>query len=137
MPPRLRCLRRLQPSQCSSSHSVRSFHSSSRNHLPTPLYPHQNRTGRARSKYNLQRGSQSADDPYKWSSKSALSSPIFSPVPDKAWEINSEQNMMNQIRVNPLGINKQDTPNQHELAKLKEWNRRHGEPIGGCNILFV
>jgi hypothetical protein len=51
-----------------------------------------------------------------------------SPLPNSAWEINKEQNLINQLRINPVGIDPKQTPNDEEENALTEWNRLHGGP---------
>ena len=51
-----------------------------------------------------------------------------SPLPNSAWEINKEQNLINQLRINPVGIDPKQSPDDEVENALTEWNRQHGAP---------
>lgn len=59
------------------------------------------------------------------------------PVSRQAFQINAEQNLLNQLRINPVDIDPKEIPSEEEEARLTKWNREHGQQADIGKFLFV
>lgn len=142
MRPRIRGIRTISSPSVHIFQSIRSFKTSGRPYRNTPLFPHAQTQNKPKSKYNLQSvrstPKTAANDPFKWSTlRPSSPSPIFSPIPNRAWEINAEQNILNSIRISPVGINPKAKPDEEKLVKYEEWNKQYGKPLAPCTIYLA
>jgi len=133
MPPRIQCLRVTPSPPLPLPSSVRCFATSPPNRHPRKLFPE---AGQKRpSKFNpfTKNGAPKVttihdNNPYQWSSIKPPTSYSKSPLPNTAWEINKEQNLINQLRINPVDIDPKQSPDDEVENALTEWNRQHGAP---------
>ena len=81
-------------------------------------------------KYNL-RNHKSLFDPedlrYPSAFKQTPSS--SSPIADKSWKVNTQQNVINQMRINPVHVNFKQNPSAKQEAELTKWNSKYGGPL--------
>lgn len=150
MPPRIPPLV-VSQSSTHSSRCIRSFHTSIQTNRPRSLFPGAapppsgGSRSKPPSKYNLLNrrtpSPSAANDPYQWStmkpttsSSSAASASVPLPISRQAFQINAEQNILNQLRINPVDIDPHETPSEEEEAQLMKWNREHGSHAAGTCI---
>jgi hypothetical protein len=112
MPPRIHCIRGLQSSSSSFS-TVRNFTSTTPQNKAFKSASRSSSISKTPSKYQLLATRSKSPSPFIWGSKSK------SPISGKAFEINSEQNAMNEIRPNPTIIDPKADVDEAAL-KLEE-----------------
>ena len=151
MPPRIQCLRVASPSSSPFSSHVRCFTSSPPNRhprKPSNLFPSITPGGTGQkpqgSKFNpfskkpaLKVPAIPDDNPYQWSSIKPPLSYGQSPLPNSAWQINKQQNLVSQLRINPVGIDPKQTPDEKVEKALTEWNKQHGAPPTKSQFPFL
>jgi hypothetical protein len=132
MPPRLRLISRTStPSTC----AVRCLHTSTQSHQPRSLFPSSHPNGTKPSKYNLlNKRSDDINDAFQWSTLKRPTNNTYAgtsiTIPS---QINTEQNALNQLRINPVDIDPKKSISEEEEARLIKWNREHRTP--GANSI--
>jgi hypothetical protein len=137
MPPRIRChLLRLSSPSCSFSVC---FSTSAQHNYRRALFPHDKKK-KSRSlagptvndpfKWSnvVPSIGSSANDPYKWKNPISAVSSRLTPISNEAWDINREQNSINQLRITPVDIDPNQQLDEADEARLIAWNREHGAP---------
>jgi hypothetical protein len=136
MPPRIRC-QPLALSSCSPPPAM-CFSTSAPYNYRRALFPHDKKrkspssTDTSNSPFKWSNvvpsiGS-STNDPYKWRNTIPAISNRFTPISNEAWDINREQNSLNQLRITPIDIDPNQQPDEDKEARLIAWNREHGAP---------
>ena len=127
MPPRPRLISSTStPYFC----SVRCLHTSTQKHQPRSLLPTAPPNGKRPSKYNLlNKRSDDINDAFQWSTLKRPTNNSYAgasvTIPS---QINTELNALNQLRINPVDIDRKKSLSEEEEARLLKWNREHGTP---------